>query len=433
MPAATQHRLLGSLTPVWLGASDQLPTLREGVFATLASSLSPSGIAITAPVTAELLASIPSANTPLLVLPQRICASAVARATAWLLEHDRTCALLTVGNFTAEHDNSSAGSPTAERAASRLLDLGLISAGNVPSAVIGQSGGEEMQSVASTLVTIVKIARRCHELESQLAMARRAQERADVLLSNVDHELHTAAAFQRRIAGCPRTEIPGLEVASLYSPYWHVSGDMYAVLPTESGARFALADASGHGVAAAMHAMIVAHELVCAERHAGPAQVLQRLNGRLASVLADEVRFATAMLGELNVQSRTLTLALAGHHPLLLIRRGELIELGETAMILGVFPEAEFGQVDIALQPGDTLLAYTDGLEQPSSLQPAGTPEHQPVGPLDEIHHRILLEAFGNSCPLTECMNKLHEGLGQRAGSLHQHDDLTVLAMRLSA
>ncbi|MBS2963402.1 SpoIIE family protein phosphatase [Actinocrinis puniceicyclus] len=158
----------------------------------------------------------------------------------------------------------------------------------------------------------------------------------------------------------------GLEIAVRYRPAETdhlVGGDWYdaVVLPTRQ-ILLVVGDVAGHGIDAATDMVALRNALRgLAATGAGPAQLLSWLN-TVAHHLNDQVT-ATAVCGLYDPDSRTLRWARAGHPPPLLVRDGRATALPlPTGMLLGVVGDAQYGEQELTLRHGDTLMMYTDGL-----------------------------------------------------------------------
>jgi serine phosphatase RsbU (regulator of sigma subunit) len=161
-------------------------------------------------------------------------------------------------------------------------------------------------------------------------------------------------------------DAPGLEVAVRYRPAESeslVGGDWYdaVVLPSKQ-ILLCVGDVAGHGIKAATGMVVLRNAMRgLAITGAGPGQLLSWLN-IVAHHLAEQVT-ATAVCGLYDPESRVLRWARAGHLPPVLVR-GEgaatLPMLG--GLLLGALAQAEYEEGEVQLDPGDTLLLYTDGL-----------------------------------------------------------------------
>ncbi|MGV9411658.1 SpoIIE family protein phosphatase [Nocardia sp. NPDC003693] len=164
----------------------------------------------------------------------------------------------------------------------------------------------------------------------------------------------------------PSTDAFGLRIAVRYQPTEQehlVGGDWYdtMVLPSKN-ILVSVGDITGHGITAATGMVVLRNALRgLAATGAGPGQMLTWLN-LVAHHLTDHI-LATAVCGLYDPQTRVLRWARAGHLPPVLIRRGRAVNLPELrGMILGALAETSYEEGEVRLEPGDTLLLYTDGL-----------------------------------------------------------------------
>jgi sigma-B regulation protein RsbU (phosphoserine phosphatase) len=189
----------------------------------------------------------------------------------------------------------------------------------------------------------------------------------------IDSEVRRVGQIQRNLLPDPLPEIPGLTIATSYETFGQAGGDLYDFVPldepTSEQQHWAIfiADASGHGPSAAVVIAIVQALL---HSHppglTSPAGLLQHLNSHLCD-RPIESSFVTAFLGVCETSSRRFEFSCAGHPPPLLIRASApaVTYLDSTnGLPLGIDPAERFQQASITLDPGDTLLLYTDGIEE---------------------------------------------------------------------
>jgi FixJ family two-component response regulator/anti-sigma regulatory factor (Ser/Thr protein kinase) len=199
----------------------------------------------------------------------------------------------------------------------------------------------------------------------QLAADRagRAIERA----RRFQQEHDTAVTLQRSLLPDRLPDIPGLALAARYLPGaagTEVGGDWYDVIPLGDGrVGIAMGDVVGRGIPAAslMGQLRNALRAYAIEGHP-PAGVLERLD-RLVQALSPG-RMATLLYMVLEPDGRNATFANAGHLPPLVVEEGRSPRLleGAPAVPLGVIPYAVFDETAARLEPGSTLVLYTDGL-----------------------------------------------------------------------
>ncbi|MFD9789468.1 SpoIIE family protein phosphatase [Streptomyces sp. NPDC059070] len=191
-------------------------------------------------------------------------------------------------------------------------------------------------------------------------------------------------------------QVPGLQVAVRYRPAESealVGGDWYdaVVLPSQQ-ILLCVGDIAGHGIDAATGMVVLRNALRgLAMTGAGPAQLLSWLNN-VAHHLTDQVT-ATAVCALYDPTTRTLRWARAGHLPPVLVRTDQASALPVTGgLLLGALPEVVYEEDEVQLQPGDTLLMYTDGL-----VERRDTAMHESLTqlltnaqtPVDSLHQRL--------------------------------------------
>jgi len=183
-------------------------------------------------------------------------------------------------------------------------------------------------------------------------------------LAAVDSELATARKIQ--LAALPRKnpELPGLEVASIYTPASDVAGDFYDFLELDRGALgIFIADVSGHGVPAALVASMLKIALATqAENASSPARILANLNTLFCGRL--ERQFITAAYVYVDPIAGVITTASAGHPPPILRHASTCDELIAPGVVLGRFRDAHYEELSRPFVPGDTLVLYTDGVTE---------------------------------------------------------------------
>jgi sigma-B regulation protein RsbU (phosphoserine phosphatase) len=191
--------------------------------------------------------------------------------------------------------------------------------------------------------------------------ARRTLER-DQQLSDIQKELDVARRIQLSILPAQFPPSPHFQVAVRYVPMTSVAGDFYDYVVAEDGrAGLLIADVSGHGVPAALIASMV--KLAAASQRdtaSDPSQFLFRMNSVLHG--NTQGQFVTAAYVYLDSHSRQFHYSAAGHPPMLLLRSGAVVEVQENGLILAAFDFSTYANATHALNAGDRLLLYTDGL-----------------------------------------------------------------------
>ena len=195
-------------------------------------------------------------------------------------------------------------------------------------------------------------------LEDQLASLKREHD-------DLRRAMYEAAQVQRRLCGPRHLRAGSYEFASEIFPVRHLSGDFISLLQLEGDLVFAIGDIAGKGLMAAMWftqviGMIRRQMSVLGD----PAAALSSVNRDLLLTGLD-VPLTTLFLARVNLDSGDLTYCNAGHPPALLIRENsDFQELGAGGPVLGAISRALFVNGSARLCPGNTLLAYSDGIPE---------------------------------------------------------------------
>ena len=205
-----------------------------------------------------------------------------------------------------------------------------------------------------------------------LALAEEAAER-----KRFEQEVKLARRIQVALLPAENPEIAGLEIHGGNIPSRGVSGDYYQVVerPATHEVALIIADVSGKGIGASLLTGYV-DALVNAYlgENLEPAEIFNRVSPQMNAKTPVE-SFATAFLGILSTDNGALTYASAGHDPTVLVRSGGEVELlMPTGMPLGLIPEATYTAAEARLEPGDSLVMYTDGITE------AANPEQEEFG-----------------------------------------------------
>jgi sigma-B regulation protein RsbU (phosphoserine phosphatase) len=161
------------------------------------------------------------------------------------------------------------------------------------------------------------------------------------------------------------TRAGGLEIVGRSMPSGEVGGDLVDVVQTADGCVAMVADVSGHGVpSGVLTAMVKSAARMRLRSPAGAATLLSDLNDTLVPVIEPNMFVTAACLHR--SASGAVTLAAAGHPPLLHFRRatGDIVEHNTPNLALGLFPGETYVAAPIDTGPGDVLLLLTDGLTE---------------------------------------------------------------------
>ena len=239
-----------------------------------------------------------------------------------------------------------------------------------------------------------------------------------------EEDLDRARKIQETLLpkSCPSGE--HFLVSALNRPSRLVGGDYHDFVTTREGLLgIAIGDVSGKSLPAALlMAVLQASFNAQVLNDLAVRETVARVNAHMARFTAPD-QFATFFYGELELQTGSFTYCNAGHNPPLIIRAGGNIEeLSEGGLILGVMGDAGYQEGTVSLAPGDMLFLYTDGItEAKNSLD-----EEFGVERLT----RLLVDM--RRLPPDDLLDIIFEEANRfSAGGLLQQDDTTLLVLKL--
>jgi serine phosphatase RsbU (regulator of sigma subunit) len=205
-----------------------------------------------------------------------------------------------------------------------------------------------------------RVAERTEQLKSAMAKQQEvAQER-----ERIEQELRVARMIQHTLLPKSLPELEGHQMAVYYQPAREVGGDFYDFLDLPDG-RLGLivGDVSGKGVPAAI-VMAIARTLLRAAYRMGspaPGEILEQVNNILYRDIPAHM-FVTCLAALLDSRSGRLHYANAGHDPPYVRHADGVGRLRARGMPLGLMPNMSYEQKEITLEPGESVLLYSDGL-----------------------------------------------------------------------
>jgi sigma-B regulation protein RsbU (phosphoserine phosphatase) len=245
-------------------------------------------------------------------------------------------------------------------------------------------------------------------------------------------------------------DIPSLEVHGVCVPARTVSGDYYDFIPLGTDRLvLAVGDISGKGISAALlmatvHAYVRAYSLEpemamatpLREGHSqnyfrdvdsmdsqlAPAMLMTTLNYQLYRS-TPAAKYATLFLGSYDPNARVLRYCNAGHLPPILVRAsGETFPLEVNGTVVGLLEGASYDESTIVMQPGDMLVAYSDGVTEPEN-EFGEFGEDRLVALVREHQHK----------PLPRICEIITAAVADWIGAAEQPDDVTVVLARCTA
>jgi len=236
----------------------------------------------------------------------------------------------------------------------------------------------------------------------------------------LQRDLETAAQIQAELLPRPDFAFGAWQVARHYEAAGPVSGDYCDLVSDGDGSFFfMLGDVSGKGVAAAM-LMTQLHATFRSLKSIGLplTQIVERAS-RLLCESSLPTQYATLVCGKADAAG-AVEICNAGHLPVLWLSGNEVKTIEATGLPVGVFCEQQFSSQTVRLQPGDSLLLYTDGLSEACDLQDA---EYG-------IERLAKLASAGRASSPQAMIDACLEDLKTFSGGARKTDDLTIMAVR---
>jgi serine phosphatase RsbU (regulator of sigma subunit) len=271
----------------------------------------------------------------------------------------------------------------------------------------------------------------------------------------LEAQLDTARGIQQRLLPAAMPSVPGYEIAGSSDPSLQVGGDYFDFVEMPDGRMgIAVADVTGKGVPAALLMANVQAGLHGQAMHPGTAaEIIGRMND-LMYESTDPHMFVTFALVMLDPTSGRIESVSAGHEPTLLVRPdGTWEKLEAGGLMLGMMPGFEYSEVESAMEPGDVLVMYTDGVTEAMGPSPepvpileaeaaslAESPDPDAEGDDDEDDEPIL--PFFEEHRLVEiCVERRHDSAEQIRSALlsairnfaqdvPQSDDITIVVIK---
>jgi serine phosphatase RsbU (regulator of sigma subunit) len=235
-------------------------------------------------------------------------------------------------------------------------------------------------------------------------------------------EMHQAALIQERLLGTAPA-VQGLDIAAKTVASRAVGGDYYDFIKYPDG-RVALmvGDVAGKGMPAALlMSSLQARVHVVFEEPDDLAKKMARLNKSTCANCPDN-RFITFFACIADPQTGDVVYTNAGHNPPLVVRANGEFEMvqGAGGMILGILPMAQYQEAHVRLEPGDTLVLFSDGVTEEADPQDNQFGEERLAKLVASLHDR----------PATEIVQEIHRAVREFTQGAPAADDITVVVAR---
>ena len=252
---------------------------------------------------------------------------------------------------------------------------------------------------------------------AQLVREKQAQ---DLERERMEQELRVARLIQQTLLPKEQPELTGWQIASFYQPARAVGGDFYDFLYFDDGRLgIVIGDVTDKGVPAAL-VMATTRSILRSTARASisPGKVLEQTNDLLHPDIPPKM-FVTCLYAILDPVSGRLEYANAGQDLPYRRHDGVVSELRATGMPLGLMPGMSYEEKEVVLDPGDSVLFYSDGLVE----------AHNQAREMFGFPHlmKLLAEKEDGDPVIDYLMGELAEFTG---ADWEQEDDVTLVTLR---
>ncbi len=298
-----------------------------------------------------------------------------------------------------------------------LLTLPLIAKGTLVGAMIvdhpGQAGVIDQRRLNILTGTAQQAA---------LALQTTRLQADSIIRQRMERELEVAQGIQRSFLPSVLPTIPGWDLAVFYRAARQVGGDFYDFIPLMGNKwGIVIADVADKGVPAALFMVLSRTNLrAAAFSRDEAAKTLLRVNELLLADSRSDL-FVTCWYGVFDPVTGEIVYANAGHNPPMIIRAdGMSEELSTHGIALGVINTMRLEERRVTLHPGDTLLAYTDGVTE--AIRSDNT-EFGVVGLQSTV-------ANARHRPAGDVMKRVVQAVDTFTAGEPQFDDLTLIVLK---
>ena len=236
-------------------------------------------------------------------------------------------------------------------------------------------------------------------------------------------EMLVARQVMRELIPRHLPELEGFDIAGVNEASFEVGGDYYEFIPLpEDRWGIIIADVVGKGIGAALLVAAIRATLYALVGHELAVRAVMRRANRFFYDSVEEGRYVTLFYAVLDVPSRRLIYANAGHQPPLVLRAdGEVEELRSGGVPLGMFAAPRYFEGFTTLEPGDLMVLYTDGIVESSDAHDEHYGRTRLITTVDAVRDE----------PAEEICQRVMADV--RSFSFGNQDDRTLLVLKASA
>ncbi|MBN1600910.1 MAG: SpoIIE family protein phosphatase [Chitinispirillaceae bacterium] len=287
-----------------------------------------------------------------------------------------------------------------------------------------------LSSALKGALLVRKVQEQAQALEIANRQLQKLRDSEHAYLEGIKHELELGREIQASFLPREMPNIKGWELCPAFQPARAVSGDFYDVFMMPDGKLIlVISDVSGKDVGAALFMALIktliralAEQALSGAAH--PLDAIQLTNHYLINHHYGNngrYMYATCFMAQLDFERNRVTYVNAGHNPPALITSDGVVRhwIEPTGPAVGIIPEGKFEMKEIAMEPGELLFCYTDGITEARS----------PDGSLFS-KKRLASILSQKIISASDIVNQVDEAVKIHGAGKPPFDDITILALR---
>ncbi len=350
------------------------------------------------------------------VVPSQTAVQEAGRKRRSVVEEDTALGKLAVATSVVQQQlRSVVAVPLQSLAPVRASDQTMLS---IPGTLLGVLYLDSRRPAAFSRLERQILDALAREAASVLDNARLLQKEQE--RKRMEQELDIARNIQQGLLPRDLGRFRHAEIAGINRSCLAVGGDYFDVMEiARDRSAFVIADVCGKGLGAALLTAMLQGSFTAMTMGSEPAGVFEHIN-RFIFSHTEADRYATLFFGFLDASGH-MEYINAGHHSPLLLRQGKVTNpCPAESLPVGLLPDAAYISCSVALEPGDTLVLYTDGITEAANTA-------------DELYGHERLEAVAArhaEAPLEELQASILADVEEFSRGTYQADDITLLILR---
>jgi serine phosphatase RsbU (regulator of sigma subunit) len=201
------------------------------------------------------------------------------------------------------------------------------------------------------------------EFQNKTLELNQANERLHAILKNIKSDMQLAKKIQEKLLP-ERKDYPDINFSIYYELLFEIGGDIYDIIKVRDGYyRIFLGDATGHGIQAALTTSLIKGEYdKIRNENVNPADLLRKLNRSFMAQYKSLNVFFSAIILDINLNTKKITFSSAGHPPQFLLFQGKSVSMEKKGKIIGLLEDVRYGYETLEYLGDAKLFLFTDGL-----------------------------------------------------------------------